>query len=119
MAGGWKLTEVEIDDEKSTDDFSQYRLVLNDPSPTNATTSVFERTTSLGIEEAGSWSLTNYDPKKGVTGASLRLVPDNDNTRTEDWVIERFTPRELILVLTRDTGAKEGPGKIRFILVPF
>jgi hypothetical protein len=119
MAGGWQLIDVEVDDEKTTEDFSQYRLVLNDPSPTTATNSIFSRITSQGQEEDGTWSLANYDPKKTVKGATLRLVPSGDLTRTEDWVIESFTPRQLVLVLTRDTGAKEGPGKIRFVLEPF
>jgi hypothetical protein len=119
MAGGWQLIDVEVDDEKTTEDFSQYRLILNDPSPTTATNSIFLRKTSQGLEEEGVWSLANHDPKKTVKGATLRLVPEGDASRTEDWVIESFTPRQLILVLTRDTGAKEGPAKIRFVLEPF
>jgi hypothetical protein len=119
MAGGWRLVDVEVDDEKSTEDFSMYKLTLNDPSPTTAVNSSFERITTLGLAEDGVWSLANYDPDRGVKGASLRLIPDNNTERTEDWVIESMTPRELVLVLTRDTGAKEGPGKIRFVLVPF
>ena len=119
MAGGWHLVDVELDDEKTAEDFSQYRLILNDPSPTTATNSVFNRTNSLGLEESGTWSLANFDPNKTVKGATLRLVPGGDVTRTEDWVIESFTPRQLILVLTRDTSIKDGPAKIRFVLEPF
>jgi hypothetical protein len=119
MAGGWQLVDVELDDENTDEDFNRYRLMLNDPSPTTATNSMFQRTNSKGQEETGTWSLANFDPNKTVKGATLRLVPDGDVTRTEDWVIESFTPRQLILVLTRDTGVKDGPAKIRFVLEPF
>lgn len=119
MAGGWRLKDVELDDEKTTEDFSQYKLVLNNPTPTTATNSAFHRTNSLGQQEEGLWSLANFDPDKTVQGATLRLLPEGDATRTEDWVIESFTPRELVLVLTRDTGVKDGPAKIRFVLEPF
>jgi hypothetical protein len=49
----------------------------------------------------------------------LRLIPFNDPLLTEDWIIDRFTPRELVLVINRDTGIKDGPSKIEFVLEPF
>jgi hypothetical protein len=119
MAGGWQLVDVELDDESTNEDFSQYKLILKDPIPATSASSEFHRINSLGQEEQGVWSLENFNPKETVQGATLRLVPYNDIDRTEDWTIESFTPRQLVLVLTRDTGSKEGPGKIRFVLEPF
>lgn len=111
MAGGWKLVEVHVDDELQTTDLSQYRLTLFEPNPTSATTSNFDRIQASGTTDDGTWSIENND-------TILRLIPGNDTRFTEDWVIESFTPRQLILVLTRDTDIKEGPGKIRFVLEP-
>jgi hypothetical protein len=30
-----------------------------------------------------------------------------------------MTPRKMVLVINRDVGIKDGPGKIEFILEPF
>lgn len=112
VAGGWQLTEVYVDDELYTGDLSQYRLVLNMPSPTTATTSAFSRVQPSGETDAGSWSLQNDE-------SILRLIPDDDVLLTEDWFIESMTPRKMVLIITRDVGIKDGPGKIEFILEPF
>lgn len=113
VAGGWILTEVYIDNVKdNTSDLSQYRLILNEPDPTTATTSDFDRTQPSGENDAGSWSLEN-DEKV------LRLIPGNDPTFTEDWIIKSMTPRKMILVLNRDVTIKDGPAKIEFVLEPF
>lgn len=112
VAGGWQLAEVYIDDTKDNIDVSQYRLKLTEPSPTTALTSDFSRTQPSGTTDGGTWSLENNT-------TILRLIPDNDVARTEDWIIESLTPRQLILVINRDTGIKDGPSKIRFVLEPF
>lgn len=112
VAGGWQLAEVYIDDAKDNIDISQYRLKLTEPSPTTALTSDFSRTQPSGTTDGGTWSLENNT-------TILRLIPDNDVARTEDWIIESLTPRQLILVINRDTGIKDGPSKIRFVLEPF
>jgi len=112
MAGGWKLTEAYVDGVKDTEDLSKYQLVLNFPNPKDAVTSNFSRVQPSGAQDNGSWSIVNKD-------TILRLIPDNNQTLTEDWQIESFTLRELILVITRDVTAKGGPAEIRFILEPF
>jgi hypothetical protein len=112
IAGGWILTEVNVDDELYTGDLSQYELVLAMPAPTTATTSSFTRTQTSGSTDDGSWSLENNEK-------ILRLVPDNNPLLTEDWIIESMTPRKMVLVINRDVGIKDGPGKIEFILEPF
>lgn len=112
VAGGWQLAEVYIDDVQDDTDVSQYRLKLTEPSPTTALTSDFNRTQPSGTTDGGTWSLENNT-------TILRLIPDNDVARTEDWIIESLTPRQLILVINRDTGIKDGPSKIRFVLEPF
>ena len=112
IAGGWQLTEVYVDDAKDDSDLSQYRLVLGSPVPADATTSDFNRVQPSGATDAGGWSLENNE-------TVLRLVPDNDPTFTEDWIIESMTPRKLVLIINRDTGIKQGPSKIEFILEPF
>ena len=43
MAGGWKLTEVQVDGELFTENYSDYRLILSDPSPSAEGTSQFQR----------------------------------------------------------------------------
>ena len=110
MAGGWRLAEVYIDDSKEISDLSNYRLTLNMADP-SATESDFIRIQPSGASDNGSWSIENHD-------TILRLIPDNNITLTEDWIIEKFTPRELILIINRDTGIKDGPEKIEFRLEP-
>jgi hypothetical protein len=45
-------------------------------------------------------------------------MPDNNPVFTEDWIIESITPRKMILIINRDTGIKDGPSKIEFVLEP-
>lgn len=111
VAGGWQLTEVFVDDEKFEGDLSQYRLVLSTPSPATATTSAFNRTQFSGASDDGAWSLENNE-------SILRLVPDNNQTLTEDWIIESMTPRKMVLIINRDVGIKDGPAKIELFLEP-
>ena len=112
ISGGWILTEVNVDDELYTGDLSQYELILAMPAPTTATTSSFTRTQTSGSTDDGSWSLENNEK-------ILRLIPDNNPLLTEDWIIESMTPRKMVLIINRDVGIKDGPGKIEFILEPF
>jgi hypothetical protein len=112
MARGWKLTEVIVDDVKETSDLSQFQLMLNMPSTVTATTSDFSRTQISGNQDTGAWSIENNE-------TILRLQPNNDPDFTEDWIIESFTPRKLILVINRNTTLKQGPSKIEFVLEPF
>jgi hypothetical protein len=112
VAGGWKLTEVYVDDELYTEDISQYSLQLVMPAPTTATTAEFTRTQPSGTSDDGMWSLENNE-------TVLRLVPDNNPALAEDWIIESMTPRKMVLIINRDVGIKDGPGKIEFILEPF
>jgi hypothetical protein len=112
MAGGWRLTEAYVDGEKEDIDLSNYRLVLNRPDPETSTVSDFNRIQISGNEDAGAWSIENNE-------TILRLIPDNNSFFVEDWIIESFTPRALVLVINRDTGIKQGPSQIRFILEPF
>jgi len=111
MSGGWILAEAYIDEVKETIDLGKYALVLNQPSPLASTTSNFNRVQVSGSQDSGSWSLENGEK-------ILRLIPDNIQFAAEDWVIESFTPRQLVLVVIRDSS-KEGPSKIRLVLEPF
>jgi hypothetical protein len=112
LAGGWKLIEVYADDVKDNSDLSQYRLVLNMPTPADATTASFTRTQPSGNEDVGTWSLEN-------NGSILRLVPNDNVALTENWIIEYFSPRKLVLLVNRDVDIKQGPAKIEFTLEPF
>jgi hypothetical protein len=112
VAGGWQLTEAIVDDEQYNGDLSQFRLTLTYPSPAVATTSSFARVQTSGETDEGSWSLENNE-------SVLRLVPQNNQTLREDWIISSMTPRKMVLVITRDIDIKEGPGKIELILEPF
>lgn len=112
VAGGWQLTEVFVDNATYKGDVNQFRLILNTPSPATATTSSFSRVSTRGLEDEGSWSLENNE-------TILRLVPDNNQSLAEDWIIESMTPRQMKLVINRDVSIKDGPGKIEFFLEPF
>ena len=110
LSGGWILTEVYVDGVKDNSDLSQYQLILDEPA-TNATSSTFDRTQPSGAEDSGSWSTQNNDQV-------LQLIPSNDPTLTEDYVIESFTLRELVLVMNLASN-KTGPEQIKFVLEPF
>jgi hypothetical protein len=112
VAGGWRLTGAIVDDNIYNGDLSQFRLTLTFPSPASAPTSSFTRTQISGQTDEGVWSLENEE-------SILRLIPDNNQTLKEDWVIAGMTPRKMVLVITRDIDIKSGPGKIELILEPF
>ncbi len=110
LSGGWRLTQVYVDGAKDNSNLSQYRLILTEPDA-NATASTFNRTQASGTQDNGSWSTQNDDQV-------LQLIPGNDPLLTEDYIIESFTLRELVLVINRDSN-KTGPEQIKFILEPF
>jgi hypothetical protein len=111
VAGGWQLTEVFVDDEAYTGDLSKYRLTLSMPASDAETISDFSRVQPSGSTDEGSWSLVNDE-------SVLRLVPNDDQLLTEDWIIESMTPRKLVLIINRDVSIKEGPAKIELFLEP-
>jgi hypothetical protein len=121
MAGGWKLQEVQLDGETFNGDYSGYQLILNDPAPATEASSQFQRVNIGGTQETGTWSVenTNQSEQTPFKGSILRLKPSGSDLLKEDWEIESFTPREMVLVLHRDITAKDGPAVIRFVLVPF
>ena len=121
MAGGWKLTEVQVDGELFTENYSDYRLILSDPSPSAEVTSQFQRVNIGGATDTGTWSVENTNPDlaSSFKGSILRLRPSGDAVLREDWEIESFTPRQMVLVLRRDITVKDGPATIRFVLTPF
>ena len=110
LSGGWALTEVYVDGVIDNSDISLYRLVLTEPGA-NAASSIFNRTQPSGAQDNGAWSTQNNDQV-------LQLIPNNDPLLTEDYVIESFTLRELVLVINRASN-KTGPEQIKFILEPF
>lgn len=111
VAGTWRLTEVYVDDEREDTDLSKFSLILDSPVPATAITADFSRIQASGNSDAGLWSIEN-------NGTILRLIPANDSQMAEDWIIESFSPRQLILVINRDISFKAGPAKIRFVLEP-
>jgi hypothetical protein len=111
IANSWKLTLVLADNEIESSDLSQYKLTLNFPIPVDASTSSFTRTQVSGQTDSGTWSIEN-------NGTVLRLVPDNNTLFSEDWIIESFSPRQLILILNRDVSFKQGPSLLKFVLEP-
>jgi hypothetical protein len=113
ISGGWALVEAYADDVKETQDLSRYKLTLVSPNPTDAIVSDFDRTQPSGAEDNGTWSIIN-------NGTILQLTSDDNPGEPEDWEIESFTLRKLVLVLTReDADIKGGPDKIRLVLEPF
>ncbi len=112
LSGGWALVEAYADGVKESQDLSQYRLILTSPTPSTAITSVFDRVQPSGASDNGTWELQDLDK-------TLVLTSVNDPANPEHWIIESFTPRQLVLVLNRDTSIKDGPSTIKFVLEPF
>lgn len=111
MSGGWKLSMVFIDNVHDAQGIGAYRLILQEPTPSTATEAEYSRQYTNGTNEPGTWSIIN-------NGSVLQLVPYGDAARMEDWIIEEFSPRKLILFIDRDTGIKDGPGSIRLVFEP-
>ncbi|HZY82962.1 MAG TPA: hypothetical protein VFE50_25760 [Cyclobacteriaceae bacterium] len=101
--GAWIIKEVYIDDQRQEPtSYRAYRLLLK-PDAT------YERTQPAGFPDSGDWSLTSSET---VLSLDPLLSPE-----TENYVIESFNLRQLVLVLNRNSS-KAGPTKIRYVLVP-
>lgn len=102
LAGAWIVKEVFIDEERQEPtSYKAYRLSLE-------TTGEYTRSQPAGFPDAGKWSLGN--------GQTVLVLAPNISPE-EDYVIESFDLRELVLVLNRNSS-KAGPSKIRYILIP-
>jgi hypothetical protein len=106
---GWKLIEVYEDGIKQTADLSQYKIVLAMPDAT-AAQGTFNRTGTLGNTDSGVWKTEN-DNK------ILSLIPDNDLVRKEPYIIDTFSPRQLILIINRESN-KVGPKQLKYVFEP-
>jgi hypothetical protein len=102
LAGAWIVKEVYIDDEpQEPSSYKAYRLNLQE-------TGDYQRSQPAGFPDEGKWSLTNGENV-------LELAPSI--SPAEDYTIESFDLRELVLTLTRNSS-KSGPSKIRYVLIP-
>lgn len=102
LAGAWIVKEVFIDDQRQEPtSYKAYRLSLE-------TSGEYQRSQPAGFPDAGNWSLT---------GGEKTLVLTPNVSPPEDYVIESFDLRELVLVLNRNSS-KSGPSKIRYVLIP-
>jgi hypothetical protein len=102
MEGAWIVKEVYIDDERQdANNYKAYRLQLKPAGE-------FTRTQPAGFPDSGTWTLTD---NQGVLVIAPAISPE------ENYVIESFDLRELVLVLNRNSS-KAGPSKIRYILIP-
>jgi hypothetical protein len=121
IAGGWELVDVEVDGESFDGDYSEYALTLINPSSPDETSSQFQRVNMSGNQDAGTWSIENTNPTGNSTfkGSVLRLTPEGNPLLREDWEIESFSPRKMVLIMRRDTNIKDGPAEIRYVLEPF
>jgi hypothetical protein len=106
---GWQLVAVYEDEVKQTIDLSQYKIVLSMPDAT-ATQGSFNRTNTMGNTDSGVWQTENNNK-------ILALVPDNDATRKEPYIIDKFSPRQLVLIINRDSN-KEGAKQLKYIFEP-
>jgi len=102
LAGAWIVKEVYIDDQKQNSEaYKAYRLKLEDGGQ-------YERSQPAGFPDAGNWSLDNGE-------TVLILTPSI--SPPEDYKIDSFDLRELVLILNRNSS-KAGPSKIKYVLIP-
>jgi hypothetical protein len=102
FTGAWIIKEVFIDDQRQEPtSYKAYRLSLDGSGD-------FQRSQPAGFPDEGRWSL--------ASGETVLVIEPNISP-AEDYVIESFDLRELVLVLNRNSS-KEGPSKIRYILIP-
>lgn len=102
MWGVWIIKEVFIDGQRQEPtSYKAYRLDLRKEGD-------YERTQPSGIPDTGGWS---------ISSGETELILDPNNSPEENYVLESFTLREMVLVLNRNSS-KEGPSQIRFILIP-
>lgn len=103
LEGVWIVKEVYIDDQpQEPTAYKAYRLALKKGGE-------YERTQPAGFPDSGAWSLA-------ISQTVLVLAPVV-SPEMENYVIESFDLRELVLVLNR-ASSKSGPSKIRYVLVP-
>src|SRR5882762_8743515 len=97
LAGAWIVKEVYIDDGKqNAEAYKGYRLKLEESGE-------YERSQPSGFPDSGNWLLTSGENT---------LVLEPSISPQEDYIIESFDLRELVLVLNRNSS-KSGPSKIR------
>lgn len=102
LAGAWIVKEVYIDDElQNAGSYKAYRLKLEDNGE-------YERSQPAGFPDSGEWSLASSE-------TVLVLAPSI--SPPEDYVIESFDLRQLVLTLNRNS-TKSGPSKIKYVLIP-
>ncbi|MEI9918057.1 MAG: hypothetical protein WDO14_04555 [Bacteroidota bacterium] len=102
LEGVWIVKEVYIDDQQqNAEAYKAYRLNLEGDGE-------FERSQPAGFPDAGNWSL---DSGETVLILSPSISPP------EDYKIDSFDLRELVLVLNRNS-TKSGPTKIKYVLIP-
>lgn len=103
LEGFWIIKEVYIDDQpQEATAYKAYALNLKNDGQ-------FERTQPAGFPDSGNWSLAN--------GQSVLVLAPTVSPELENYVIESFDFRELVLVLNRNSS-KAGPSKIRYVLIP-
>jgi hypothetical protein len=101
MLGGWRLVEVRIDGQRDSEDLSNYRLLLSDAG-------IYSRVQVTGLEDEGSWGL---QPNQRV------LVITPSGAPIEEYVVEEFSLRSMVLFVERSDPGKVGPTEIRFFLI--
>jgi hypothetical protein len=102
LEGVWIVKEVYIDDvPQEPTSYKAYRLNLKKDG-------AYERTQPAGFPDSGNWSL--------ASGQTVLVLAPVVSPEEEDYVIESFDLRELVLVLNRNSS-KEGPSKIRYVLI--
>lgn len=101
MIGAWIVKEVYIDNIKQeSESYAGYRLQL-DPNGS------YERKQPAGFSDAGNWAVPN----------ATNFVLQPNISPEEQYVLESFTLRELVLVLNRNSS-KAGPSVVRYVLIP-
>ncbi|HMJ71301.1 MAG TPA: hypothetical protein VK508_20535 [Cyclobacteriaceae bacterium] len=103
LEGVWIVKEVYIDDvPQEPTNYKAYRLNLKKEG-------AYERTQPAGFPDSGSWSL--------ASSQTVLVLAPGVSPEQENYVIESFDLRELVLVLNR-SSSKAGPSKIRYVLIP-
>jgi hypothetical protein len=106
---GWQLMEVYEDGMKQNIDLSKYKLVLAMPNAT-AAQGTYNRTNTSGSTDTGVWQTENNNE-------ILALLPDNDSARKEPYIINTFSPRELVLIINRESN-KTGAKQLKYVFEP-
>lgn len=103
LEGAWIVKEVYIDEQpQEPTSYKGYRLNLKKAGE-------YERTQPAGFPDSGNWSLAS---SQTVLVLAPIVSPEQEN-----YVIEAFDLRQLVLVLNRNSS-KAGPSKIRYVLIP-